>query len=63
MGAGIAGGVGGIMAATFGFKMVFIFVSVLTFLSTFMLLFVKNEVFPRDRAGMTVPAEKPVVEP
>jgi len=62
-GAGIAGGIGGIMAATFGFKMVFIFVSALTFISVLLLLFIKDNVYPKTREGARISAEKPVVEP
>ena len=61
-GAGIAGGLGGIMASVFGFKILFIFVSVLTIFAAFLLLFVKNNVSKRGD-GFIVSYEKPVVEP
>lgn len=61
-GAGIAGGLGGIMASVFGFKVLFIFVSVLTFFSTLLILIIKNHITVRkDAVGPTF--EKPVVEP
>src|SRR3989344_7752497 len=44
-GAGIAGGLGGIMAGIFGFDILFIFVSIFTALSAVLLLFVKNHIF------------------
>lgn len=62
MGAGIAGGFGGIVASMFGFKMLFIFVSGLTFFAALLLLFVKNKVSTRGDGFISAP-EKPVVEP
>jgi MFS family permease len=62
-GAGIAGGLSGIMVALFGFKVLFLFVSGLTFISTILLLFIKNRVFSRDGRSTIFPAEKPVIEP
>lgn len=61
-GAGIAGGVGGIMAGVFGFNILFIFVSMFTLLSAILLLFVKNNVFVRDKDSFVIPM-KSVVEP
>lgn len=61
-GAGIAGGVGGIMAGVFGFNVLFIFVSVFTVLSAILLLFVKNDVFIRDKDSIIIPM-KSIVEP
>ncbi len=60
-GAGIAGGFGGIMASMFGFKILFIFVSALTFFSAILLLLIKNNV--SARGDSIVSCEKPVVEP
>lgn len=61
-GAGIAGGIGGIISSVLGFKVLFIFVSVLTIFSAFLLLFVKNNVSKRGDGFRGAP-EKPVVEP
>ncbi|KKP93126.1 MAG: hypothetical protein UR98_C0009G0004 [Parcubacteria group bacterium GW2011_GWA1_36_12] len=63
MGAGIAGGLGGLIAAAFGFKILFIFVSLLSSFSALLLLLVKNEVYPRSKESSMMPTEKPVVEP
>jgi predicted MFS family arabinose efflux permease len=62
MGAGIAGGLGGIIASIFGFNILFIFVSALTIFAGFLLLFVKNNVSERGDGFKGAP-EKPVVEP
>jgi predicted MFS family arabinose efflux permease len=61
-GAGIAGGLGGIIASVFGFKMLFIFVSALTIFAAFLLLLVKNNV-SKSGDGFNASHEKPVVEP
>lgn len=61
-GAGIAGGIGGIMAASFGFQTLFIFVSGLTFFSAVLYLFIRNDVSLRGDGFVAAP-EKPVVEP
>lgn len=55
MGAGIAGAVGGILAATFGFKIVFILVGSLTILSSILLLFIYREIAPREKIQPPVP--------
>lgn len=61
-GAGIAGGLGGILASFFGFKVLFVFVSLLTFFAAGLLLIVKNNVSKRGDGFKGAP-EKPVVEP
>ncbi len=61
-GAGIAGGLGGIMVGVFGFKMLFIFVSALTIFSAMLLLFIKNNISAKGD-GLRISTEKPVVEP
>lgn len=61
-GAGIAGGLGGIVASFFGFKILFVLVSALTIFSTFLLLLIKNNVSARGD-GFKTSHEKPVVEP
>lgn len=54
-GAGIAGAVGGILAATFGFKIVFILVGSLTVLSSILLLFIYREIVPRKEIQPPMP--------
>jgi MFS family permease len=61
-GAGIAGGLGGVVASIFGFPTLFIFVSGLTFFSAVLLLLVKNTVSARGDS-VVISHEKPVVEP
>jgi hypothetical protein len=61
-GAGIAGGLGGIVAGAFGFKILFFSVSLLTIFSAVLLLLVKNNVSKKGD-GFKGGLEKPVVEP
>jgi len=62
LGAGIAGGVGGIIAGYLGFNILFMLVSGLNFVSGICLLFIKNDVFTR-RDGSVIILERPIVEP
>jgi len=62
MGAGIAGGLGGIVASMFGFSILFIFVSGFTIFSAVLLLLVKNNISKKGD-GITYSLERPVVEP
>lgn len=62
-GAGIAGGLGGIIASTFGFNVVFIFVSSFTFLSVILLFFIKNELYAKPKDQKVVLPIKPTIEP
>ena len=48
-GAGIAGAIGGILVATFGFGVVFILVGSFTLISVCLLLLIHKEIAPRDR--------------
>jgi hypothetical protein len=63
MGAGIAGGVGGIIAATFGFKVVFVLVSVFTLFSTFLLLLIKKDVSYKTKETLRTVPIRPFIEP
>jgi len=62
-GAGIAGGLGGILVAFLGFKIIFIFISGLTIISAILLLSIRNHVFIRDGRNVIFSREKPIVEP
>lgn len=53
----IASGLGGIMAATFGFSSVFIFTSVFTIISGILLFFIKKEIFPINKNFARIPVE------
>jgi len=61
-GAGIAGGLGGIVASMFGFNVLFYLVSMLTIIAAILLLFIKNNVSLK-RDIFVIPAERPTVEP
>lgn len=63
MGAGIAGGLGGVVASMFGFKILFIFVAFLTFIAATLLILIKDNVYPKIKDGVKFSSEKPVVEP
>jgi len=62
LGAGIAGGLGGIISSYVGFNTLFILVSLLNFISAICLLFIRNDVFIR-RDGTGIILDKPVVGP
>jgi DHA1 family multidrug resistance protein-like MFS transporter len=57
IGAGVAGGVGGIIASIFGFKTVFIFVFVFNIISVLFLLLIRNDI--SSRGEKTIRYEKP----
>ena len=61
-GAGIAGGLGGIFAAAFGFNILFIIVSFLNLISAIVLISVKDHVSARGDGVITI-MEKPVIIP
>ncbi len=54
-GAGIAGAIGGIMVAIFGFKIIFILVGSFTIISAGLLLLVHKEIAPRDKLFPRIP--------
>lgn len=62
-GAGIAGGLGGLLVARFGFDIVFVFVSGLTFLAATLLLLLRNNISWRHAEGGVISPGKPIVEP
>jgi hypothetical protein len=62
LGAGIAGGLGGIVSTYFGFPILFISVTVLNLISAFCLLAVRNKVFLR-RDGVSAIMDKPTIVP
>lgn len=47
VGAGISGAIGGVMAGNFGFKLIFILTSLLTFISVLFIFFVKKDMEPK----------------
>ncbi len=63
MGAGIAGGLSGILVALLGFNALFIFVSAFTLLSIVIMLFIRKHIFSRDGHFVIFSGQKPIVEP
>jgi DHA1 family quinolone resistance protein-like MFS transporter len=63
IGAGLAGGAGGIAVATFGFSSVFIFVSAFTAISGILLFFIRKEISPINKNVLRVPVERTITEP
>ena len=61
IGAGIAGGLGGMVAASFLFDILFLFVSLLNFISVIVLISIRNIVSVRGESKFIL--EKPVIEP
>jgi MFS family permease len=57
-GVGIAGAMGGIMVATLGFKLVFIFVGVINTFSALLLLFIHKDISPKNHIFPRVPPFK-----
>ena len=56
-----AGALGGILAATYGFKIVFLLLGILGLISSSVLLFIKPHIYPRGHFTQAVPpAEKPL---
>lgn len=54
-GAGIAGAIGGVLVAIFGFEVVFILVGTFTMISVGLLLFVHREIAPQDKLLPRIP--------
>ncbi len=61
--AGVAGGIGGITVAAFGFTPVLIFISLLTFLSSVLLLYIKKDISPKNKEVVRIPRERTIVNP
>lgn len=62
-GAGIAGGLSGLLVAILGFKSLFIFVSGFTIFAAILLLLIRKHVFLRDGHTAVLSGERPVIEP
>lgn len=62
-GAGIAGGMGGILASYFGFNVLFVCVSSLTLVSASLLLFSRSEIYRKNKIKSAPVEEKPAVWP
>lgn len=59
LGMGITGAIGGIMAAAFGFKIIFILVAALNMISALCLLFIRKEIGPKDHIRIKIPPPRP----
>lgn len=55
LGAGIGGAFGGIIAATFGFEVIFISITILTFFSGGLLFFISKDIEPQQKKQSHVP--------
>jgi len=62
-GAGIAGGLGGILVGIFGFKIVFILASIFNIISVIFLILIKNDVSLKNKDIIRTMPTKPFVEP
>jgi len=58
-GVGITGAIGGILAAYFGFKIIFILAGSINIISAFILLFVRKQIIPRDHIAPQIPPSRP----
>lgn len=56
---GVAGAVGGILVAIYGFKIIFILVGSFTMIATLMLLMIRKEISPKDKHSRLIPFFKP----
>ncbi len=59
--AGVAGGIGGVAVSTFGFNAVFIFVSIFTVVSGFLLLVIKDDISFKNKKIIRVPMERTII--
>ena len=59
-GMGITGAVGGIMAAFFGFKVIFILVGILNLISVLVFLLIRKEIYPKDQITHKIPPPRPL---
>lgn len=57
-GAGIAGGIGGIMVAVLGFKIIFVLVGTFSLLSSVLLLTIHKHILPRDHLIPRIPFKR-----
>ncbi len=57
-GGGLAGGIGGIAVAYFGFEIVFIFVSALSLLCGFLLFIIKNDISLENEKTVRIPVQR-----
>jgi len=63
IGAGVAGGFGGLIASHFGFNTLFIGVGIFILLSAFLPLLISREMLPKDRKMPKVPEIKTIHQP
>jgi predicted MFS family arabinose efflux permease len=63
LGVGIAGGIGGIAVAYFGFSVVFLFVSGLSILAGCLLFLVRSEISPENEKTIRIPIQRIVAKP
>lgn len=62
-GAGIAGGLGGVLVGIFGFNIIFILVSILNIISAVLLIFIKKDVSFKSEDTIRIVPVRPFIEP
>lgn len=55
LGAGITGGIGGMMVAVFGFEVIFVLAGTFTMISSLLLLLIHKDVLPSDHIKIRIP--------
>lgn len=62
-GAGIGGGLGGILVGVFGFKIIFVAVSAFSIISAILLVFIRKDISPKNKETIRAMPVKSLVEP
>jgi MFS family permease len=60
VGVGVTGAIGGVMAAYFGFKTIFILTGIFTIISAFLIFLIRKEIHPKDQITHKIPPSRPL---